>query len=873
MRGIKSSKYSIVLIWIVLLAPGIFNVPALCQGTEKKAAYRDHTKSFEARVDDLLSRMTLEEKLSQMMSRTPADLTRFGIPGYEWSGQSAHCCESRYGGTVTIFPHAIAQSATWDKELILKVGTAISDESRARLNHGYPRAGLTFWAPVVEMARDPRWGRTHECYGEDPYLTAQISLAYVKGIQGDHPRYLKAIAAPKHFAANNEEWDRHNGSSDIDMQLLREYYLYPYQVLVETGRAESIMAAYNSLNGVPCAGNRWLLSDVLRGDWGFEGSVVTDCNGIKDLFDGHHYAGSVQEAIALAVNAGVDMECGDYFKQYLAEVVASGMISEETINRAVHRLLLSRFKLGLYDPPELVPYNQIPLTVMDGPAHRALARETAREAIILLKNVNHTLPLDKDRIKNIAVIGPGADVCEMGGYTGNYSLAVSPLQGIKNKMDSSMVHYVKGTDIKINLPVIPSENLMPPNARPGEHGLLGEYFDNTELSGEPLLSRIDPVIDFNYGRGSPDTLLPVDYFSVRWTGKFIAPVSGPYYIGGAFDDAIRLYLDNKLLIDKTLNRNQNSEVVKINVEKGKTYDLRLEFTEHWYKSQMHLWGAAPDPHKFRTAINAAKAADAVIVVIGTDETVEKEGVDRSSLELPGDQNDLVKAVFEANPRTIVVMQNGSALAVNWIDEHVPAILETFYNGEEGGNALADVIFGEYNPAGRLPMTFYMSDEQLPPMSDYDIRKGRTYMYPLRNFVQTESTDEHPLYPFGHGLSYTEFSYSPLHISPEFIGSNEKVNVTVTVANTGDRTGDEVVQLYVRDVEASVPRPLKKLMGFERINLDPGVSRTVKFELLASDLAFWDNKQKRFIVEPGKFEVMAGKSSAKIVSRGLFIIPE
>ena len=871
MRRIKSIKYSIDLIWVVSLLLGISKVPALCQETDKNYTYMDHTKSFEARVDDLLSRMTLEEKLSQMMSRTPADLTRFGIPGYEWSGQSAHCCESRYGGTVTIFPHAIAQASTWDKELILKVGTAISDESRARLNHGYPRAGLTFWAPVVEMARDPRWGRTHECYGEDPYLTAQISLSYVRGIQGDHPRYLKAIAAPKHFAANNEEWDRHNGSSDIDMQLLREYYLYPYQVLVETGRAESIMAAYNSLNGVPCAGNKWLLTDVLRGDWGFEGSVVTDCNGIKDLYEGHKYVATVQDAIALAVNAGVDMECGDYFKKYLAEVVAGGMISEETINTAVRRLLLSRFKLGLYDPPELVPYNHIPLSVMDGEVHRALARETAREAIILLKNEDNILPLDKNKIKSVAVIGPNADVCEMGGYTGKYSVAVSPLAGIKNKMDSSKVHYVKATDIKINLPVIPPQYLVPPNADPGAHGLLGEYFDNTELSGSPVFSRIDPVIDFDYGRGSPDTLIPVDYYSVRWTGKLIAPVSGPYYIGGAFDDAIRLYLDEKLIIDKTLNRNQNTEVVKINVKKGKAYDLRLEFTEHWYKSKMKLWGAAPDPQKFLEAVDAAKNADVAIVVIGTDGTVEMEGVDRSSLELPGDQNDLVKAVFGANPKTIVVMQNGSALAVNWINEHVPAILETFYNGEEGGNALADVIFGDYNPAGRLPMTFYQSDEQLPSISDYDIRKGRTYMYPLRNFVRKSSVNEQPLYPFGYGLSYTVFSYSPLQISADVISPGEKVNASVTVTNTGVRAGDEVVQLYVHDVESGVSRPLKQLVGFERINLDPGESKTVTFEISPDKLAYWNVQKNIFVVEPGKFEMMIGKSSAEIVSKSSFIV--
>ena len=466
-------KHKIILLLYLLAGILIIPaVPAVSQDTINNLLFLDHNRPYEERVDDLISQMTLEEKISQMMSRTPADLTRFGIPGYEWSGQSAHCCESRHGGTVTIFPHAIAQASTWNKELIYQVATAISDESRARYNHGYPRAGLTFWAPVVEMARDPRWGRTHECYGEDPYLTSQIALSYVRGIQGNHPRYLKAIAAPKHFVANNEEWNRHNGSSDMDEQLLREYYLKPYQVLVEEGKAESMMAAYNRLNGVPCTGNKMLLTDILRGEWGFEGSVVTDCNGIKDLFDGHNYVDNVQEAIALAVNSGIDMECGDYFKKYLAEVVESGMVSEETIHTAVRRLMISRFRLGLYDPPELVPFNHIPHSVIDGPAHRQLARETARQAIVLLKNDGNLLPLDRNRIQSIAIIGPGAAVCEMGGYTGSYSVAVSPLDGLRNKVDSCKIHYVKGTDIKITLPVIPAENLVPPMQDPENTGCL-----------------------------------------------------------------------------------------------------------------------------------------------------------------------------------------------------------------------------------------------------------------------------------------------------------------------------------------------------------------------------------------------------------------
>ena len=836
---------------------------------DPKPIYLDYNQSFKVRVDDLLSRMTLQEKLSQMMTRTPTELMRFGIPGYQWGGEAGHCVIARSGDVATIFPQAIAQAATWNKRTVYEVANAMSDESRARVHAGIPKTGLTFWAPVVEMARDPRWGRTEECYGEDPYLTSQLSLAFVKGLQGDHPKYLKTIAAPKHFAANNEEWCRHNGSSEIDEQLLHEYYLRPYQVLVEEGKVEQIMAAYNRLNGVPCAGNKLLLTDILRNDWGFDGTVVSDCNGIKDLYEGHKYVANVEEAIALALNSGLDLECGDCFKASLAEAVKKGLVSAATIDTAVHRILLSRFRLGLYDPPEMVPYTKIPHTVVDGPENRALARKAAREAIVLLKNENHLLPLNIKEVKSVAVIGPNAAVCQMGGYTGAYSKAVSPIEGIINRLDNAKVHYVKGTDIKISLPVIPNEYLVPPDAKPGEHGLRGEYFNNTDCSGDPVLVRIDPVIDFNFGRGAPDPAIPIDYYSVRWTGRFIAPASGTYFIGGDFDDAIRLYLDGKKIIDKTNNRNRSSDAVKIELEAGKQYDLRIEYTEQWYNAAVKLWGAPQNPDKFKEAVDAARNAEVAIVVLGTDESVEKEGVDRSDLDLPGDQEELVKAVYQANPKTIVVLQNGSALSINWLKENVPAILETWYNGEEAGNALADVIFGDYNPGGRLPLTFYKSAEQFPSISDYDIRKGRTYLYP--NSGNDKSSISEPLYSFGYGLSYTQFSYGPLQVISKKIDAAGSVIVKISMKNIGDRFGDEVVQLYARDEKSSVRRPDKQLVGFERISLQPNEIKTVEFVFPAKDLAYWDVNKKSFIVEPGVFTIMAGSSSADIRSTGKFRI--
>lgn len=836
------------------------------QTTDKKPLYLDYTQPTKKRISDLLSRMTLEEKLLQMSSRISSPIKRLGIPGFLWSSSGdGHCVGVPAGEAATVFPVPIAQAASWDKKIVHKLADIMSDEVRARVNGNVPKATLTFWSPVIEMARDPRWGRTEECYGEDPYLTSQMGLSFVRGLQGDDPNYLKATAGPKHFALNNEEWDRHNGTSDVDDQLLHEYYLRPYQAMVQEGKVLQIMAAYNRLNGVPCISNKKLLTDILRGDWGYEGNIVSDCNGIRDLFEGHKYVATVQEAIALAINAGMDIECGDCFRDHLTETVKMGLVSMAAIDTAITRILLPRFKLGLYDPADRVPYTKIPHSVLDSPEHRAVAREAAQKTIVLLKNENHLLPLDLKQTKSIAVIGPIAAVAQLGGYTGGHSKAISPLQGIKNKLDSTKVHYVKGTDVKITLPVIPSEYLIPAGGKPGEHGLKGEYFKGVDCSGEPVITRIDSIIDFKFGRSAPIAGLPATYYSIRWTGEFIAPCTGPYYIGGQFDDAIKLSVNGRLLIDRTINRNKSSEVAKIEVEKGKKYDLKLEYTQQWYNAEVKLWGAPQDPTKFNEAADAARNADVAVVVLGTDDTVEKEGVDRPDLNLPGDQEDLVKAVFKANPKTIVVLQNGSTMSVTWLKANVPGILETWFNGEEGGNALADVLFGDYNPAGRLPLTYYKSSENFPSFSDYDIRKGRTYMY--RNSTKDNSKISEVLYPFGYGLSYTQFSYGKLEILTKTIDAKGTIKARVAIKNSGKCAGDEVVQLYAHDEKSSVQRPEKQLVCFERIHLLPNESKVVELEFPAKDLAFWSVTTNGFVVEPGEFKLMVGSSSVDIRSAG------
>ena len=853
--------------FILILFTGSF--PTSAQSS-KLPVYKDPDRTFRERVDDLLSRMTLEEKVSQMMSRTPHDLQSFGIPGYQWSGLSAHNLGK--GNVNTIFPHAIAQASTWDPDLVKKIGDVLSDEARGFFNEHYPGIGLTFWAPVVELARNPRWGRTHECYGEDPLLTARIAGAWVRGIQGDDPHYLKAIATPKHFVANNEEWDRHNGSSDMDLALLHEYYLKPYEALVKKDYTMGIMAAYNSLNGIPCIANRMLLTGILRNDWGFAGTVVTDCNGIKDLFEGHHYVEGPKEAITAAINAGVDIECGDYFKQYLPYLAGHDIVTEAAIDTAVRRILLSRFKLGLYDPPERVTFNKIPFSVVDSPQHCALARQAAREAIILLKNEKKLLPLDKNKISRVAVIGPLADVALLGGYTGKYSHAVSPLEGIEKTLGKEKVVYVKGTDVKITEPVISSFLLVPPHPKPGQHGLLGEYFADTSFSGKPVITRIDTVVDFNFGKGSPGEGIPKSYYSIRWTGKFIAPVTGDYYIGGAFDDIIRMWIDGKKIIDKDKNRNQSTIAVKIRVEKGRAYDLKLEFTQLWYKGKVILWGGVPDPDKFRRAVEAARHADVVIVVAGVDDSVEGEGRDRTFLHLPGYQSDLIQVVWKANKHTVLVLQNGGPVSVNREAKEVPAILETFCNGEEGGHALADVLFGDYNPAGRLPLTIYRSVKQLPDISNYDIRKGRTYMYYSR-LADIDTQEPAPLHVFGYGLSYTEFTYGKMHILSKEVGPHDRVKTEVRIRNTGSRDGDEVVQLYAKVIGAPVTRPDQQLMAFKRINLRRGESRNVLLSFPVSTLAYWDMKERKFVVSPGEVQLRIGASSKDIKDTGMFYVKQ
>ncbi len=683
-------------------------------------AYLDPALPIEKRVDDLVSRMTVEEKISQMIHSAPA-IDRLGIAEYDWWNECLHGVGR--AGIATVFPQAIGVAAMWDRDLMYRVAVAISDEARAKHHEAVRRGvrdrytGLTFWSPNINIFRDPRWGRGQETYGEDPYLTARLGVAFVKGLQGDHPRYLKLVATPKHYAVHSgPEHERHHFDARASERDLRETYLPAFEATVQEGKAVSVMGAYNRTNGEPCCASPTLLEKILRQEWGFDGYVVSDCGAIDDIYKHHQVAATAAEAAAMAVKAGCDLNCGATYLA-LREAVAQGLISEATIDKSVKRLFTARFRLGMFDPPEMVPYAQTAYEVNDCQAHRELALQAARESIVLLKNENGILPLRKER-KSIAVIGPNADVVTvlLGNYNGTPSKAVTPLEGIRAKVSpQTQVFYARGCDI-----------------------------------------------------------------------------------------------------------------------------------------------AGASREGFAEAVELARKSEVVIAVVGLDQRVEgeegqREGVegggrssgDRASLDLPGMQEDLLKALHATGKPLIVVLLNGSAVAVNWADAHAAAILEAWYPGEEGGTAIADVLFDDYNPAGRLPVTFPKSVEQLPPFTDYNMA-GRTYRY----------SKEEPLYSFGYGLSYTQFKYSNLRIAPKSAKAGEEVKVGVTVQNIGDRAGDEVVQLYVSDVAATVPVPIRQLQGFARIHLEVGEKKRVAFTLVPAQMSLIDASGKR-VIERGEFEVAVG----------------
>ncbi len=829
-----------------------------------KDVFEDPDQPVEKRVEDLLKKMTLQEKIGQLgsgrkvlengignlshvtrglsaregaaraneLQAESIEQTRLGIPTI-LHDECLHGCVAKFS---TSFPQAIGLAATWNPELVYRVAKATAKETRTRGIH-------QCLSPVVNIARDVRAGRTEESYGEDPYLTSAMGEAFCRAMMEEG-----VIATPKHFAANFVgDGGRDSNEIHFSERILREIYFPGFKACVKAG-ALSLMAAYNSLDGTPCSSNRWLLTEILRDEWGFEGFVVSDYGSVAGIFFSHRVTSSLEEAAKLALEAGLEVELPDtyFFGEPLLKAVEKNLVTEDVVDEAVRRVLKTKFLIGLFDNPFVDPEAAEKLCNCD--EHVQLALQAARETMVLLKN-DGVLPLNRESINSIAVLGPASDKVKLGGYSTVPSYTVTPLDGIKSKVkpETKIRHAKSSLGMGKYVP-IPSRFLIPVSESE-KHGLRGEYYDNRDLNGNPVLTRIDEQVNYNWGGGSPDPKLPSDDFSVRWVGKLVAPKSAMYEIGLATDDGVRFWLDGKLLIDSWRDRGVTLDTVSVRLEEGRQYDVKIEYYEHTGDAAAFLLWDYVDVStpEIQEAVKLAKKSDVAIVFA---EVVEGEGKDRAMLDLPKLQEILVEKVVETGTPTIVILMTGSAVTGEWVKK-VKAIIQAWYPGQEGGRAIADVLFGDYNPGGRLPFTWPRYVGQLPLYYNYK-PTGRGYDY-----VDMSGA---PLYPFGHGLSYTKFEYSSLRI--EAHGDEGPFEISFDITNIGEKEGEEVAQLYVQDPVASIARPVKELKGFRRVTLKPGERKTIILSLTADDLAFLDANMRR-IVEPGEFRIMVGGSSEDI----------
>lgn len=829
--------------------------------------FQDPDKPIEARVENLLSLLTLEEKVGQMMHEAPA-IDRLGIPSYNWWNECLHGVAR--SGQATVFPQAIGMAATFDNELIFNIATAISDEARAK-HHDFKKRGwhdyyqgLTYWTPNINIFRDPRWGRGMETYGEDPLLTSRMGVAFIKGLQGDDPNHFKLIATPKHYVVHSgPEYNRHSFDAVADMYDFYMTYLPAFDRAIKEANAQSVMCAYNRTNGEVCCGSDELLNMILRHELKFNGYIVSDCGAISNFYNEHehHVVNTPAEAAAKAVRAGTDLNCGETYHA-LIDAVKQGLLKDSDIDVSLGRLLKARFQLGMFDPDERVAYSRIPLTVVECKEHVELAREAARKSMVLLKNDKSILPLSKDK-KRIAVIGPNADNVETlyANYNGFSKNPVTALQGIKKKLQDSEILYAQGCNLANGLPYltpIPTDYLFT-DASCTQHGVTGHYFDNDTLAGNAVLTRRDPNIDFNWWHEAPLKELDPRNFSVRWTGYLKAPATGEYYLG--YHSAyLSMWVDNQLIGSTHDVHHPTKSYKKLTLEAGKVYELKLELKRHRGMAFERLLWQRPDSHLQEEAIAAASQSDIIILCMGLSPLLEGEEMnvdlegfykgDRNTLDLPAPQLALMKELKKLNKPMVLVLMNGSAVSINWEKENMNAILEAWYPGQEGGNAIADILFGDYNPGGKLPVTFYKSVNDLPDFENYSM-KGHTYRY----------FEKETLWNFGYGLSYTTFQYNDLTLMDATPG---QIKVKVNVSNTGKMDGDDVVQVYVRKVSPRTEHhPRYTLAGFKRISLKKEERKEVVLAL--DDMAFMeldDNGQK--VIGKGSYELFVGADSKKIV---------
>jgi len=834
--------------------------------------YKDSRQPIEVRVEDLLKRMTLQEKLNQLRCDgqlwDPAiDTVGFGetldilrpltslAAAKRANEVYARSLKSRLGiplvihdealhglianGT-TSFPQSIAMAATWDPSMVSRGATAIAEEARARgVRH--------VLSPVINVIRDARWGRVEETYGEDPLLSSKMGVAFVKAFESHG-----VATTPKHYIDNSGDGGRDSHSINITERLLREVYLPPFEAVIKEGGASTIMSAYNSLNGRACSANHWLLTDILRNEYGFKGWVASDYGATSGIMDQHRNTANPKETAAAALNAGMESEWpGVYiWGKGLDDAVKEGLIAPKTLDEAVRRVLRIKFKIGMFDAPFADPEHVE--QIVQSPAHRQIALDAAREALTLLKNENETLPLSKS-LKSIAVLGPNAkDSMPLGGYSGINIPTVSVFDGIKAKVGPGVsVEWAKGSDLggSKGMPAVPARAF---------RDMKGEYFTNQELTGDPALVRADSQIAFNWGTGSPDKAIPNVHFSARWTGKLVSETTGDYTISLTSDDGTRLWLNGQKVIDDWTVHPAKLDEATFHFEAGVPVEFKLEYFQETGDAVMKFgWGlpGVANP-EMAEAVELAKRSDVAVIVTGI---IEGEGQDRAFLDLPGNQEELIREVAATGKPVVVILLAGSPVTMqHWIDR-VPAILDAWYPGQEGGTAIADALFGDVNPGGKLPMTFPLSVGQCPTYYNLE-PSGRGYDY--------VDLSGRPQFPFGFGLSYTTFSYTNLHVSSEAITKAESITVSFDVENTGKVAGDDVPQLYLHQSVSSIVRPMKELEDFSRITLAPGEKKTVSFTLKPDQMAIWNEKMKR-VIEKGKFEVMIGASSDDIKLRGSF----
>lgn len=831
------------------------------------------TETPDTRAAALVTRMTREEKVSQLVNASPA-IPRLGIPAYEWWNEGLHGIARN--GYATVFPQAIGLAASWNPDLLKQVGTVVSTEARAKFNlAGGPGRdhrryeGLTIWSPNINIFRDPRWGRGQETYGEDPHLTGQLAVAFIHGLQGDDAMHPRTVATPKHFAAHSgPEPGRDSFSVAVSPHDLEATYTPAFRAAVVDGRAGSVMCAYNAVHGTPACAADWLLDGNLRKDWGFQGFVVSDCDAVSNMTHYLYYRPDNIASSAAALQAGLDLNCGSAYRA-LGSAMARGDVSEELVDRALVRLFSARYRLGELAPERGDPYSTLGSGDIDNAAHRVLALDAALQSMVLLKNENSTLPLAPGG--RIAVLGPNADALAVleANYQGTSRDPVTPLQGLRQRLGEQRIRYAQGSPLAVGVPtVIPETGLRSGDAI----GLKGAYFDNPDWRGKPKVVRQDRVIAFNWDRVAPVAGVPKDGYSVRWTGELQPPGPGEYTLAvrvpRCFDckghDPVRLYVDDTLVVagdraglrttaaDPTA-RDQSLETV-LRFDDTRPRRLRLELQHLGEDQGIRLEWIAPADAQLAEAERAVAAADAVVAFVGLSPDVEGEalqidlpgfdGGDRNDIALPAPQRVLLERAKASGKPLVVVLMSGSPVAMTWAEQHADAIMAAWYPGQSGGSAIARVLAGDYNPAGRLPVTFYRSTRDLPPYVSYDM-KGRTYRY----------FEGRPLYPFGHGLSYTRFSYAAPELSTTTLKAGATLRVSTKVRNVGARSGDEVVQAYLIHPERPLA-PRRALVGFARVSLRPGETREVHFDLDARRLSGVDRAGNR-AVAPGGYRLFVG----------------